>query len=283
MWANKVARERFRDLVKVGLKGSGDYGVFTVGAYNGQGLDKYDSNRAPHTVARFAYPFQTDSGQFYEFGIGGYEGKFVVNPGAQKNTAMFTDRRAAANFVWYPQPFGMEAEYTIGEGPETVVNYDALGRGQGTRKTTANSATISNGVTTYSATSTITAPSKITTENLQGGYVLFNYKADTDRGTIIPFTRWSYFNGARKFVANEVDFGIEYQPWPSFEIALVYTRAFMRTNTAMSATATATKTSKVSQADANALSLNSVNAGYQGHYNQVKDVDRVSLQAQYNF
>lgn len=289
IWANKVARDRFRDLVKLGLKGSGDYGVFNVGAYNGQGLNRFDSNRSPHTSVRLAYPFQLDSGQFFEVGLSGYEGKFVVAPGAQKNTTQFTDRRAAANFVWYPQPFGLEAEWTMGEGPETVMSYDSLGRGRGVLSTTA-STNATTGI--HSSTATLAPLNKITTENLHGGYVLLNYKADTDIGTIIPFTRWSYFNGARKFAAgapsqnvNEVDIGIEYQPWPSFEIALVYTRAFMRTNTALNAPtgASSTQTSTVSQADATAKATAAVNQNYQGFYNQVKDVDRVTVQLQYNF
>ena len=238
MWADKTARARFRELVQLGLKGSGDYGVFTVGAYNGQGLNKYDSNRAPHVVARLAYPFKLDNGQFFEVGLGGYQGKFVVVTGDQKglktNETQYTDRRAAANFVWYPQPFGMEAEWTIGEGPEKIARYDAKGAG-------------------------LTNPGSISIENLHGGYVLFNYKADTDIGTVIPFTRWSYFDGARKFKGassqnvNELDFGVEYQPWPCFEVALLYTRTLYRTNTDVANT------------------------------NLVKDVDRVTCQLQYNF
>ena len=294
MWADKTARARFRELIQLGLKGSGDYGVFTVGGYNGQGLNRYDSNRAPHAVARMAYPFKLDSGQFFELGLGGYQGKFVVGNSVLKSAPQFTDRRAAANFVWYPQPFGMEAEYTIGEGPETVIDYDGSGKGRGVFTTRNNTATTTAGRTTYSTTATIATPSRITTENLHGGYVLFNYKADTDIGTIIPFTRWSYFNGARKFVnnapsqnVNEVDIGFEYQPWPSFEIALIYTRAFMRTNTGMSGGAlTSTQTSTASQADAATKAANGVQTQYNsaaGYYNQVKDIDRVTLQLQYNF
>ena len=245
MWADKTARARFRELVQLGLKGSGDYGVFTVGAYNGQGLNKYDANRAPHVVARLAYPFKLDNGQFFELGLGGYDGKFVLNTGTSnstitgnfatnaKNATQYVDRRVAANFVWYPQPFGMEAEWTAGEGPQQGVTYNSSGTG--------------------------TANGKVTIENLHGGYVLFNYKADTDIGTIIPFTRWSYFDGARKFKnasaqnVNELDFGVEYQPWPCFEVALLYTRTLYRTNT-----------------DRPNMDL-------------VKDVDRVTCQLQYNF
>ena len=169
------------------------------------------------------------------------------------------DRRAAANFVWYPQPFGVEAEWTIGEGPETRVSYDDQGRGS-----------IRGTIPTAS-----TANSLASIESLHGGYVLFNYKADTDYGTIIPFTRWSYFDGARKFVANsptqkvnEVDFGVEYQPWPSFEISLVYTHTIERTNTAQSSSGVPTGT---------------IVNGKTSYYTLAKDVDRVTVQLQYNF
>ncbi len=262
MWANKTARERFRDLNRLGLKGSGDYGVITVGGYNGQGLNRYDSNRNLHTALRLAYPFQLESGQYFELGLSGYQGKFVPGNSAAKNAAQFTDRRAAANFVWYPQPFGMEAEWTYGEGPESVVEYDAEGRGFFRSATT--------GLRQY------TTPG-ITIENLHGGYVLFNYKADTDYGTVIPFTRWSYFDGARKFVTNspsqnvnELDLGVEYQPWPCFEIALVYTRAFVRTNTGASTGGSNT-------------AGGATGSNPTGVYNLAKNVDRVTLQLQFNF
>ena len=262
IWADKTARARFRELVQSGLKGSGDYGVFSFGAYNGQGLNRFDSNRSPHAIVHLAYPFKTESGQFYEFGMSAYRGKFVPNQGSGKGTQEFTDQRVAANFVWYPQPFGLEAEWTVGEGPETILSFDASGKR--TRPTSSDD--------TATPPVTTTAGNRITTESLHGGYVLLNYKADTDLGTVIPFTRWSYFNGARKSASavdinssatttvnlyapsqnvNEVDLGVEYQPWPSFEIALVYTRAFQRTNTQT--------------------------------LNMAKNVDRVTCQLQYNF
>ncbi len=99
-----------------------------------------------------------------------------------------------------------------------------------------------------------------------------NYKMDSESGVYIPFVRWSYFDGARKNKAsttasnsnqivaqsgaptqrvNEIDFGIEYQPWPSFEVTAVYTHAFHRSNT---------------------------DTGY-----LVRDVDRVTLQLQFNY
>ncbi|MGZ5242951.1 MAG: porin, partial [Bacteroidia bacterium] len=41
-WAPKKIRARFSELVKSGLKGSGDYGVFALGTYNGQTANKPD-------------------------------------------------------------------------------------------------------------------------------------------------------------------------------------------------------------------------------------------------
>jgi hypothetical protein len=269
MWADKTARERFRELIKLGLKGSGDYGVFTAGVYNGQGLNRYDSNRNLHTVVRLAYPFQLDNGQFFELGLSGYQGQFAPNNSVDKTNSAsltstgtlgagrsFMDRRAAANFVWYPQPFGMELEWTVGEGPETKVRYDSMGRGTTIART--NSPFV-GGINR-----------DVTVESLHGGYVLLNYKADTDIGTFYPFTRWSYFDGARKFVqnaptqrVNEVDFGVEYSPWPCFEIALVYTRTIERTNTSQSSATLVNGASSV--------------------YTLAKDVDRITCQLQYNF
>lgn len=264
MWADKVARARFKELVASGLKGSGDYGVATIGLYNGQGLNRYDSNRNPHVLARLAYPFKLESGQFFELGISGYHGQFVPGGDANANSAATTqtattfqnqtkanaarsydDTRAAANFVWYPQPFGLEAEWTIGRGPETSLWYGTDGRAS---RTSPN----------------------ITTQNLQGGYINASYKVDTSSGVVIPFTRWSYFDGARKFVAgaptqkvNEVDFGVEYQPWPAFEVALIYTRAIERSSTNALSTGTGT-----SSPTANYLT---------------KGTDRISIQGQFNF
>lgn len=252
IWANKEARQRFKDLVRLGLKGSGDYGVLSAGVYNGQTLNKLDSNRNLHAVVHAAYPFQLDSGQYFEVGASAYQGKIVVNPSstasALKGIPQFTDRRVAANFIWYPQPFGIEAEWTYGEGPETVLDYDrATGKGK-------------------------SRYGKITQEELHGGYLMANYKVDSESGVYIPFVRWSYFDGARKNKAsttasnsnqivaqsgaptqrvNEIDFGIEYQPWPSFEVTAVYTHAFHRSNT---------------------------DTGY-----LVRDVDRVTLQLQFNY
>lgn len=211
MWAPTEARQRFRDLVRLGLKGSGDYGVLTVGAYSGQGPNRSDANGEPHWLARAAYPFKLDNGQYFELGLQGYHGRFVPTTSAI-GTPIFTptaaaggvvDRRAGVTAVWYPQPFGVEAEWMVGEGPELNLSQRS-----------------------------------ITSEFLHGGYVQLNYRAATSFGVFFPFTRWNFYDGGRKFggnapasKVNELDLGLEWSPWPEVELTLVYTRTFERTNT----------------------------------------------------
>ena len=201
MYASKECREIFKALNKDGLKGSGDYGVFTVGGFNGQGLNRGDQNGEPHLLARLSYPWKTKSGQIYEAGIGGYTGKYVVTKstgtGGTHPTGgpEFDDRRAFATFVMYPQPFGIEAEWTVGQGPQLN-----------------------------------DARTAISLNDLKGGYVMINYRILSGENEFFPFIRWNYFDGARKFntnahklVVNEIDVGCEWQLNKSLELQLQYT------------------------------------------------------------
>jgi len=215
-WAPQEARKRYRDLVRLGLKGSGDYGVLGIGAYSGQGLNRLDLNGEPHVIARLNYPWKLASGQFIETGIQAYHGRFVspvstINLGAGNFTPTRSpdgvdDQRVAATFVWYPQPFGVEAEWNFGRGPELNP-----------------------------------ASGAIEEEFLHGGYVQLAYRIPQWHGDWYPFTRWQYYDGGRKFAANapharvnELDFGLEWQPWPELELVVSYTHTFERTNTRVS-------------------------------------------------
>jgi len=238
MYASTESRALFKSLVKDGLKGSGDYGVFTVGGFNGQGINTSDKNGEPHLVARFSYPWKTESGQIYEAGFGGYTGKYVVTTGtttrADNGAAVanpsagskeFDDRRASAHFIMYPQPFGIEAEWTVGQGPQLNANRDA-----------------------------------ISLNDLHGGYILVNYRILQGEQEIIPFVRWNYFDGARKFatnapkmVVNEIDLGCEWQIRKELELTGSYTFTNERNNTATSP------------------------------YTIVKDARRVAVQLQFNY
>ena len=213
MWASSTARQRFRDLVAQGLKGSGDYGVAAVGFYSGQGLNRSDQNGQAHVLARASYPFKTAGGQFLELGVQGFRGHFVaptqaITAGATtftptQSAAGVLDERVAVTAVVYPQPFGLEAEWTFGTGPELASDLRS-----------------------------------ITSRSLHGGYVMASYRARHASGTWFPFARWNYFDGARKFArnaprneVNELDFGVEFARWAEVEVTGMFTHTFRRTRT----------------------------------------------------
>ncbi len=199
-WASKKKRELFANLVKQGLKGSGDYGVAGVGIYNGQTANRPELNKVPHVVARFSYPFYAKK-QILEIGVQGYSGKYtiakdMVSSGTGATTERdYWDQRVAGTFVLYPQPFGIQAEYNFGRGPEY------------------NPATDS-----------------IEVQKLHGGYVLLSYHVDIKKQILQPYFRAQYYDGgkkheldARSYTVQEYEVGIEYQPIKYLEFVLSYT------------------------------------------------------------
>jgi len=192
-------RKLFADMMENRLKPSGDYGMFGFGIFNGQTANRPDLNRTFHTVARFTYPFQLSNGQIIETGIQAYTGKVVVatvTPGVTGNTGFeYTDQRAAASIIVYPQPFGLMAEFNVGSGPE------------------------------YNPES-----NSIELKELYGGYAMLNYKIDVANQTFFPFSRYHYYHGgkkherdARKHRVNELEIGIEWEPIKNFELVAMYT------------------------------------------------------------
>ena len=213
MWAPATARQHFRDIAGQGLKHSGDYGVLAFGAYSGQGLNRPDQNGDPHYVARASVPVKLTSGQFAEFGVQAYHGRFVsptqaittgggsVTPTQDARGTL--DQRVALTIVWYPQPLGLEAEWTFGRGP--TLSDDSR---------------------------------RIDSQTLSGGYVQVNYRKRNAFGTWFPFSRWNYFDGSRKFArnaprntVNEIDLGVEFAKWAEVEITTMFTRTLTRTRT----------------------------------------------------
>ncbi|MFN6348196.1 MAG: porin, partial [Bacteroidota bacterium] len=77
MWAPSKTRKLYADLIKENLKGSGDYGVFAFGFYNGQVANKPELNNNRHVVARFSYPIAIGK-QLIEPGIAAYKGVFTL-------------------------------------------------------------------------------------------------------------------------------------------------------------------------------------------------------------
>ena len=197
-WAPKKTRTLFTSLVKDGLKGSGDYGVFAFGAYNGQTANQTEKNDNLHVVTRLSYPFQIGN-QIIEPGIQAYTGKFVLlstSSGVKKaENSEYLDQRAAASFILYPKPFGIQAEYNIGRGPEFNKFSDS-----------------------------------IELQGLKGGYITLSYMLKVKNQTLIPFVRGQYYEGgkkheldARSYKVNEYEIGIEWQPHKTFELVAMYT------------------------------------------------------------
>lgn len=205
-WAPDKIRKLFASLVNDGLKGSGDYGVFGFGAYNGETANKPEGNNTPHVVARVTYPIQFNNGQIIEPGIQAYSGKYILPAELRSNgvkaikSFSFTDERAAASFILYPKPFGIQAEYNIGRGPEFNPARDS-----------------------------------IETKKLTGGYITASYFLKLQNQILIPFVRAQYYDGgkkheldARSYTVHEYEIGAEWQPIKNFELVAMYTMSSRR-------------------------------------------------------
>lgn len=198
-WAPKEKRALLKSLVSAGLKGSGDYGIFAFGVFNGQTPNQLDQNNKLHTVARVTWPFAIGN-QIIEPGIQGYTGKFVIPENQISENVKYTadrnylDQRLAATFILYPKPFGIQAEFNVGKGPEFNKQTDS-----------------------------------IEVQNLKGGYVTMSYLFKRDDQTFIPFVRAQYYDGgkkheldARSYKVNDFEFGVEWQPVEQFELVGSY-------------------------------------------------------------
>ncbi len=198
-WAPKRIRERFKMLVDEGLKGSGDYGVLAVGAFNGQTANRPEANDEPHVVARLSYPFEF-KGQIIEPSLAHYSGKYVITSDQRsagvkgKDDWNYDDSRVLGGVCLYPRPFGLLAEYNVGRGPEY------------------NPATDS-----------------IETRDLRGGFATATYRFKLNHHTFFPFVRYQVYDGgkkheldARSYAVNDLEFGIEWQPNRNFELVCEY-------------------------------------------------------------
>ncbi|NOT36790.1 MAG: porin [Saprospiraceae bacterium] len=199
-WAPKSKRHLFSSVIKEGLKGSGDYGIFGIGIYNGQAANRPEVNDDLHVVARLTYPIEW-KGQIIEPSLQAYTGDYKIGTD-QLSTGVkvrkdltYIDQRVAASLVLYPKPFGIQAEYNIGKSPEFNKANDS-----------------------------------IEVQNLKGGYVTLSYKTNYKSQLFYPFLRYQYFDGgkklerdARSYNVEELEIGLEWQPIPSFELTAMYT------------------------------------------------------------
>jgi hypothetical protein len=202
-WAPTSKRKLFSTLVSSGLKGSGDYGVFGVGIYNGQTANRPELNANKHIVTRVSYPFEIKK-QILEAGIQAYTGKVtLVSTSSGVNYAtdkLYDDKRVAGTVVLYPKPFGILAEYTIGRGPQFDKTLDS-----------------------------------ITTQRLHGGYVTASYILNFKNNVLIPFVRYQVYQGgkkheldARSYNVEDLEIGAEWQMSKYFELVVMYTMSSRR-------------------------------------------------------
>lgn len=216
----------FKEIGDAGLKHSGNYGMLALGAYNGQGANARETNDNYHIVARATYPWKTTSGQIYEVGVQGYHGRYSVTPESYRkrtgansfatvtpgleggangeNKNGFKDERVGISFMMYPQPFGIQGEWNWGKTPGLDISRGASGT--------------------------------IEETNLNGGYLQAMYKIDNFKffdtnGTLIPFVKWQYFDGANKAESNAAknnvndwEIGAEWQIAPEVELVAYYHR-----------------------------------------------------------
>src|SRR5690606_28850970 len=123
-----------------------------------------------HTVVRLTYPWKFGNGQFFETSIQAYSGKYVPStgnyrgpgdiastpalmPAAYRNG--YDDERVGVSAIWYPQPFGVQAEWNWGRTPALDLATNTIGE-----------------------------------ENLIGGYVQAMLNLDNAYGTFLPFVKW---------------------------------------------------------------------------------------------
>jgi hypothetical protein len=183
-----------------GQKLFGNYGAFGLGVFNGQGLNRTEVDNDVMTVALATWPFELDElgldGQVFE--IGGAIMRNTIRPEVRTggvSSVGFKDNRVAVHAVLYPQPFGVQAEWNWGTGPEFVP-----------------------------------ATGQIEERPIDGGYVQLMGKIDRSPiGPFYPFARWQYYRGGFKAAINaprleteELELGFEFQLDPALELTATY-------------------------------------------------------------
>ncbi|WP_186378877.1 porin [Sphingobium sp. B2] len=185
------------DLADDGQKLFGNYGAFGIGVFNGQGINKTEQNRGLMKVALATWPFEIGD-QVVEFG--GSAMMNDVQPELRSggvSPVTYKDNRVGLHAMLYPKPFGIQAEWNWGKGPQ----YDV-------------------------------ATQSIQTKNLQGGYVQAMMRLPTEGlGSLMPYGRWQHYRGGWKAGTNaprletdEFELGLEWQPWKALEITMAYAR-----------------------------------------------------------
>jgi hypothetical protein len=212
MWSPKIAQQRYKQMLDY-MYGPGDYGVFHIQIYNGQGLNQQEANGNKHVGARLSWPWELPGGRLMETGVNAMSGKFRVSNGTLNTSSQFAtlgsnfDGAASGNngkdymdqrvnfYVYFPpQPFGFIAEYTTGRGPKRGLD----------------------GV--------------IRDSPLDGWYAQLHYQWKySDVGLANFYSRYQQYQGGLKFQTGapddkmkEVETGIAWQPDPQWEFTVAH-------------------------------------------------------------
>ena len=209
-WTPEEYQKLFATLVRGGLKGSGNYGVFALGIYDGlrrvggrselelahgqppdaAGAIQQRANRRgehPRLPGRLRRRRLPDSSARC-----GSDGHHPTNTGGTRG---ISEERIAGTLVWYPQPFGFQAEWQTGRGPGLNDAQTAVG-----------------------------------VRHIDGGYLMGMYRHETCRhGIFTPYCRYQQYTGGYRNIANapfghqhQTDFGLEWQISKQMELVLEY-------------------------------------------------------------
>ncbi len=246
MWTPKHAQARFKQLLDY-MYGAGDYGVFGIWVYNGQGANVLDANADKHVGIRLAYPFELSGGRLMEVGMNANKGMINVTMGGAPTAAGTTlvsfngpsnpaavrslnrnykDERLNFYVYYPPQPWGFIAEWVVGTGPER----DEFG--------------------------------VVREKKLYGGYGQLHYQWKYSHTALANFyTRYQMYDGGIKFLQGapqdkmyEVETGIAWQPDPQWEFTVAHSYMH-RPNTSLVDYQNVNAPGKQFTADANLLRM----------------------------
>ncbi|WP_343528460.1 porin [Sphingomonas sp.] len=182
----------------------GNYGAFGVALYNGQGTNRTERNDSLMKVAMATWPFALDAlgplfrGQVLEIGGSAMFNRFRPElRGGGVTPIDYRDDRVAVHAILYPQPFGIQTEWTAGWAPQ----YDG-------------------------------ASGVIRNSRAGGGYVqLMADAGKTPIGRMIPYARWQRYRGgwkanvdAPRLETDEWELGSEIQLVEALELTIAYAR-----------------------------------------------------------
>lgn len=211
MYAPKQNQAVYKYLKKENLKHNGNYGTFSLAAYNGQTTNKEERNESLHIVGRASWPFMFANDQILEVAAQAYTGKYVVAKYSEGMTGLvknpegdftrvdlanhdFRDARVGGTVVWYPQPIGFQAEWNWGVSPEYDVAQDAVMEKQ-----------------------------------CHGGYAMLLGRIKAKKQTFMPFARYMYYDGgkkheldARSYNVNDLEIGVEWRMLKALELTVQY-------------------------------------------------------------